>query len=223
QAQDREQERGRLHGRLLHAPRAGDERPGRRGIREVLHRPAQPVGRGDETLVAFGASGDRPEAEGRAAVRRAQGSRGTHGGGEAGPPRFPQVAHPQGTIGLNTQSMPGLRVLVGTRKGLFVLKSDRRRRAWSMEGPHFLGQIVNHALLDPRDGRTMLAAVRAGHLGPTVFRSGDQGRTWKESARPPAFEKAREGEKGESVSHVFWLTPGAASTAQRWYAGTSPQ
>jgi hypothetical protein len=117
----------------------------------------------------------------------------------------------------------GLSVLVGTRKGLFSLAADRRRRRWSMEGPHFLGQVVHHAVLDPRDGRTILAAVRAGHLGPTVYRSEDRGRSWKESARPPAFQKAASGETGESVRHVFWLTPGAASEPDRWYAGTSPQ
>jgi photosystem II stability/assembly factor-like uncharacterized protein len=82
---------------------------------------------------------------------------------------------------------------------------------------------VNHAAVDPRDGRTAVAAVRAGHLGPTVYRSGDRGRTWKECARPPAFPKAAAGAKGESVSHVFWLTPGHASQPARWYAGTSPQ
>ena len=114
-------------------------------------------------------------------------------------------------------------VLVGTRKGLFLLRADRARKRWSIEGPHFFGQVVNHAVLDPRDGRTIVAAVKAGHLGPTVFRSGDGGKTWKEAARPPAFAKAAAGEAGESVSHVFWLTPGAASEPGRWYAGTSPQ
>jgi photosystem II stability/assembly factor-like uncharacterized protein len=82
---------------------------------------------------------------------------------------------------------------------------------------------VNHAVADPRDGRTVVAAVRAGHLGPTVYRSGDRGRSWKECARPPAFAKAPAGAAGESVSHVFWLTPGHASEPGRWYAGTSPQ
>jgi len=114
-------------------------------------------------------------------------------------------------------------VLVGTRKGLFLLKADRRRQKWSMEGPHFLGHIVNHAVLDPRDGRTLLAAVRAGHLGPTVFRSEDFGASWKEAATPPAFAKAAPGEPGEAVSHVFWLAPGHAKEPGRWYAGTSPQ
>jgi len=118
--------------------------------------------------------------------------------------------------------VPRLLVLVGTRKGLFILSADKRRRNWAIDGPHFLGQAVHHAVLDPRDGRTLLAAVKAGHLGPTVLRSTDAGRTWKEAARPPAFAKAATGE-GETVRHVFWLTPGHAKEKGRWYAGTSPQ
>ncbi|MGZ5081580.1 MAG: glycosyl hydrolase, partial [Usitatibacter sp.] len=73
-----------------------------------------------------------------------------------------------------------------------------------------------------RDGRTILAAVRAGHLGPTVLRSEDLGASWSEAATPPAFAKAPEGVAGETVSHVFWLTPGHASQPSRWYAGSSP-
>jgi hypothetical protein len=115
-----------------------------------------------------------------------------------------------------------LLILVGTRKGLFILGADKRRRAWTIDGPHFLGQSVNHAVLDPRDARTLLAAVKAGHLGHTVYRSEDLGRTWEESATPPAFPKAAAGAAGESVSHVFWLTPGHAKEKGRWYAGTSP-
>ena len=118
--------------------------------------------------------------------------------------------------------MSRLRILVGTRKGLFVLSADKRRRNWSIAGPHFLGQTVNHAVLDPRDARTLLAAVKAGHLGHTVYRSEDLGKSWKEAATPPAFAKAAEGEAGETVSHVFWLTPGPAAEKDRWYAGTSP-
>jgi BNR-Asp box repeat len=119
--------------------------------------------------------------------------------------------------------VPRLLVTVATRKGLFILKADRRRRSWSMEGPHFLGQVVNHAVIDPRDGRTLLAAVKAGHLGATLFRSEDFGSSWQEAATPPAFRKAAPGETGESVSHVFWLAPAHAKEPGRWYAGTSPQ
>src|SRR5712691_3360015 len=90
-------------------------------------------------------------------------------------------------------------LLVGTRKGAFFIKSDRARRSWALSGPHFLGHIVNHIVLDPRDRRTLLCAARAGHLGPTVFRSTDFGKTWKEAQQPPAFPKAAPGEKGLSV------------------------
>lgn len=113
-------------------------------------------------------------------------------------------------------------LLIGTRKGAFFIRSDRTRRRWMLAGPHFLGHIVNHVALDPRDGRTLLCAARAGHLGPTVFRSTDMGRTWKEARIPPAFPKAEAGEKGLAVEHVFWLTPGHASEPDVWYAGVSP-
>lgn len=113
-------------------------------------------------------------------------------------------------------------LLVGTRKGAFFVRSDRMRRSWILTGPHFLGHIVNHIVLDPRDGKTLLCAARAGHLGPTVFRSSDMGRTWKEAQRPPAFPKAALGEKGLAVEHVFWLTPGHVTEPGVWYAGVSP-
>ena len=119
--------------------------------------------------------------------------------------------------------MTRLLVTVSTRKGLWILEADARRRAWKMDGPHFLGQTVHHAVVDPRDRRTLLAAVKAGHLGHTVFRSDDLGRTWEESSAPPAFERAPEGQPGESVAHVFWLAPAHATEPGRWYAGTSPQ
>jgi len=114
-------------------------------------------------------------------------------------------------------------LLVATRKGAWLFHGDAARKTWRADGPHFLGQIVNHLVLDPRDGKTILAAASTGHLGPTMFRSTDRGRTWKESTRPPAFAKAPEGEKGRSVKHTFWLTPAHASEPNVWYAGTSPQ
>jgi photosystem II stability/assembly factor-like uncharacterized protein len=87
----------------------------------------------------------------------------------------------------------------------------------------FLGHIVHHMVLDPRDRRTMLMAVSTGHLGPTIYRSTNAGKTWKECSAPPAFRKAAEGQGGRSVNHVFWLTPCHANEPDAWYAGTSPQ
>jgi hypothetical protein len=113
-------------------------------------------------------------------------------------------------------------VLVATRKGAWLIHGDTARKTWKADGPHFLGHVISHLVLDPRDGRTLLAAAKTGHLGPTVFRSTDRGRSWKEAKQPPAFAKAADG-KGRSVDHTFWLTPGPASESDVWYAGTSPQ
>ena len=113
---------------------------------------------------------------------------------------------------------------VSTRKGIFFLQPGTGgSSSWVLSQPVFLGHIINHAVLDPRDGRTLLAAARTGHLGPTIFRSTDAGRTWQEARKPPAFRKAGPSEKPRVVSHTFWLTPGHASEPGTWYAGTSPQ
>jgi hypothetical protein len=113
-------------------------------------------------------------------------------------------------------------LLVATRKGAWLLHGDAARKKWRVDGPHFLGHVVNHLLLDPRDGLTLLAATRTGHLGPTVFRSLDLGRSWSEAKRPPAFEKAAHGAPPRAVNHTFWLTPGHPSEPGTWWAGTSP-
>ena len=123
------------------------------------------------------------------------------------------------------RAAPGQRqvlLMVATRKGAWLLKGDAARRQWQVMGPHFLGHIIQHLVLDPRDCRTLLAAAKTGHLGPTVFRSTDFGKTWKEAQQPPAFTKKVDG-KGRVVDHTFWLTPGHASEPGVWYAGTSPQ
>jgi hypothetical protein len=114
-------------------------------------------------------------------------------------------------------------VMVATRKGAWFFHSDAARKTWRADGPHFLGHIINHLVLDPRDGKTLLAAAKTGHLGPTIFRSTNLGRTWKEATRPPAFAAATDGKTGRAVDHTFWLTPGHASEPNVWYAGTSPQ
>lgn len=125
---------------------------------------------------------------------------------------------------LNPTPAPGNTVLLlASRKGAWLFHGDATRQRWEPDGPHFLGHVVHHMVLDERDGRTLLAAAKTGHLGPTVFRSADFGATWREASRPPAFRKAPEGEKGRVVNHTFWLTPGHASEPGVWYAGTSPQ
>jgi photosystem II stability/assembly factor-like uncharacterized protein len=116
-----------------------------------------------------------------------------------------------------------LSLLVGTRKGAFFLKSDPGRRSWTQSAPAFLGHIVQHVVQDPRQPKVLLMAARTGHLGPTLLRSADRGRTWKEASSPPAFPKAAEGQKARTLDYTFWLTPGHSSEPGVWYAGASPQ
>ena len=122
-----------------------------------------------------------------------------------------------------TSSPTRLVLMVATRKGAWLLHGDPRREAWEVDGPHFLGHNISHLRLDPRDGRTLLAAAKTGHLGPTVFRSIDLGQTWIEARQPPAFAPPTNGLPARTVDHTFWLTPGHASERDTWYAGTSPQ
>ncbi len=120
-------------------------------------------------------------------------------------------------------ALEGLTLLVGTKKGVFFLTGEARRDTFRLSGPAFLGHIVQHAIVDPRDRRTLLVALRTGHLGPTVFRSNDFGRSWLEASKPPAFAKPRDDRKSNVVEIVFWLTPGHADEPGVWYAGTSPE
>jgi photosystem II stability/assembly factor-like uncharacterized protein len=118
--------------------------------------------------------------------------------------------------------MPAM-LWIGTRKGAFTLRADASRKAWKLSGPQLLGHVIHHVVQDPREPRTLLMAAKTGHLGPTVFRSNDRGRTWREAAQPPAFRKVVSGEvTGRVVERVFWLTPGHASERGTWYAGSAP-
>lgn len=127
-----------------------------------------------------------------------------------------------GAIKKAARTAKAVALLVATRKGAWIFHGDGPRRSWRADGPHFLGHVIHHLMLDPRDGRTLLAAAKTGHLGPTIFRSTDGGRNWREASRPPAFEKKSD-ESGRAVDHTFWLTPSTASEPGVWYAGTSPQ
>ena len=99
----------------------------------------------------------------------------------------------------------GLVIMVATRKGAWLFHGDAKRQAWVADGPHFLGHNISHVQLDPRDGRTLLAAAKTGHLGPTIFRSTDFGRTWKEARQPPAFAKPADGGPARALGRPHLL------------------
>ena len=77
--------------------------------------------------------------------------------------------------------MPSVVLLVGTRKGCFVLESDGDRRAWDVRGPYCEGWPIYHAVCDTGSGDLYAAAASEWH-GAGVWRSGDLGRTWEVSS-----------------------------------------
>jgi photosystem II stability/assembly factor-like uncharacterized protein len=75
--------------------------------------------------------------------------------------------------------MSGVRVLVGTRKGAFVLSSDGKRQRWEVSGPHFAGWEIYHLKGAPGDPNRIYAAQSTSWFGQLVQRSDDGGRTWE--------------------------------------------
>ena len=117
---------------------------------------------------------------------------------------------------------------IATRKGAFALKSNPALKQWRLSGPLMLGNIIHHIVQDPRNPLILLMAAKTGHLGPTVYRSADRGKTWKEAKQPPAFAKAvpqqdpSANNAARAVDRVIWLTPGHVQEPSVWYAGTAP-
>ena len=83
-------------------------------------------------------------------------------------------------------------VLVGTRKGTFVLEGDEARKDWSLRGPYCENWPVYHAIYDDSSGTIYAAAASEWH-GSSIWRSADLGETWEQSSEGLAYEA--EGEK----------------------------
>ncbi len=93
--------------------------------------------------------------------------------------------------------MSGVRLLVGTRKGAFVLTSDGRRKEWDVEGPHFAGWEVYHMKGSPVDQERVYAAPSGGWFGQVVQRSDDGGTTWQTVGNDFQYE-------GEAGTHLWY-------------------
>jgi hypothetical protein len=107
-------------------------------------------------------------------------------------------------------------VLVGTRKGLFVLLGDETRGEWSVEGPHLKGWEVLHAVRDPRDG-TLYAATNNFVYGATTHRSSDGGQTWERSEGIGLPE-----ESGLTLEKTWHVEPGRDEEPGRLWLGAAP-
>ena len=75
--------------------------------------------------------------------------------------------------------MSSVRVLVGTRKGAFILTADGKRQSWEVNGPHFGGWEIYHVKGSPADPDRIYASQSSGWFGQLIQRSDDGGRTWQ--------------------------------------------
>ena len=75
--------------------------------------------------------------------------------------------------------MSSVRVLVGTRKGAFILSSDGKRESWQIEGPHFPGWEIYHVKGSPADPNRIYASQTSSWFGQVMQRSDDGGATWQ--------------------------------------------
>lgn len=91
--------------------------------------------------------------------------------------------------------MSGVRVLVGTRKGAFILTADGARRNWTVSGPYFGGWEMYHVTGSPANPDRLYASQSSGWFGQLIQRSDDGGRTWE----PMNNEFAYQGETGDHL------------------------
>ncbi len=117
--------------------------------------------------------------------------------------------------------MGKVRVLVGTRKGAFILSSDGKREKWDVSGPHFAGWEIYHMKGSPADPDRIYASQTSSWFGQVIQRSKDGGRTWEApqgdiKPGPEAFQG------GANNKFVYDDSPetGKPLTTHQWYDGT---
>jgi photosystem II stability/assembly factor-like uncharacterized protein len=103
-------------------------------------------------------------------------------------------------------------VLLGTKKGAFILESDAERRSWRLRGPYCETWPMNHVIADPAT-RTIYGGGGNEWFGPAVWKSTDLGETWTHSSQGLAYQAGE-----QPIKTVWSLAPGGG----RLYAGVEP-
>jgi hypothetical protein len=119
--------------------------------------------------------------------------------------------------------MSKVRVLVGTRKGAFILSADGKRENWQVSGPHFAGWEIYHLKGSTVDPNRIYCSQSSGWFGQIIQRSDDGGKTWFQPGTPPGETKTPDGmPKGESNKFSYDISKetGAPLTTHQWYDGT---
>jgi photosystem II stability/assembly factor-like uncharacterized protein len=107
--------------------------------------------------------------------------------------------------------MSRVRVLVGTRKGAFVLTSDGKRASWGVAGPHFAGWEIFHVKGSPADPNRIYASHSSSWFGQVIQRSNDGGATWETVGNEFAYD-------GDTGTHQWYDgTPHPWEFARVWH------
>jgi photosystem II stability/assembly factor-like uncharacterized protein len=115
--------------------------------------------------------------------------------------------------------MSKVRVLVGTRKGAFLLTSDGKRKQWDVSGPHFAGWEIYHMKGSPVDSNRIYASQTSGWFGQIIQRSDDGGKTWHQPGTP-AGQAAEAGPPKSQSNKFVYDTMAAELHTHQWYDGT---
>src|SRR5678815_5502205 len=102
--------------------------------------------------------------------------------------------------------MSQVRVLVGTRKGAFVLTSDGTRTRWDVSGPHFAGWEIYHLKGSPADPNRLYASQSSSWFGQLIQRSNDGGKSWE----PVGNKFVYDGVPGTHLWYTGRHTPGSS-------------
>jgi hypothetical protein len=120
--------------------------------------------------------------------------------------------------------MNKIRVLIGTKKGAFILTADGKRKQWNVDGPHFAGWDLYHLKGSPADPNRLYASQTSGWFGQIIQRSDDGGKTWHQPGTPPGEPTTTPDgmPKGESNKFVYDTSSetGKPLTTHQWYDGT---
>jgi photosystem II stability/assembly factor-like uncharacterized protein len=115
--------------------------------------------------------------------------------------------------------MSKVRVLVGTRKGAFILTSDGKREKWDVSGPHFAGWEMYHLKGSPADPNRIYASQTSGWFGQLIQRSDDGGKTWHQPGTP-AGQPAEPGPPKSESNKFAYDAAAKPLTTHQWYDGT---
>ncbi len=124
-----------------------------------------------------------------------------------------------------------IRILLGTRKGTYVVEGDSKRKNWKVGPVSHEGAEVYHVVADPRHPGDIYAAVNSAFWGPMVERSRNWGKTWKEIGTPlnppkkerkPMFEQEPAEVAKRTINNLWHIEPGLPGDPNSLYLGADP-